>query len=42
MPSAKGLTHLLVNSPYDKPKHLWHYHRETQKFSLEDGHRPAG
>ena len=40
MPS--GLTHLIVNSPYDQPKHHWHYHRETQTFSLRDGRRPAG
>lgn len=38
----KGLTHLIVNSPYDEPRHHWHYHRETQTFSLEDGRRPAG
>ena len=40
--STKGITHLIVNSPYDEPKHHWHYHRETQKFSLKDGRRPAG
>ena len=42
MPSGKGITHLIVNSPYDEPKHHWYYHRETQKFSLNDGRRPAG
>jgi type III restriction enzyme len=40
--SAKGITHLIVNSPYDEPKHHWLYHRETQKFTLEAGRRPAG
>jgi type III restriction enzyme len=40
--STKGITHLIVNSPYDEPKHHWRYHRETQKFSLEAGRRPAG
>ena len=39
---ASGLTHLIVNSPYDEPKTHWHYHRETQKFSLKAGRRPAG
>ncbi len=27
-----GITHLIVNSPYDEPKHHWHYRRVTQKF----------
>lgn len=40
--ATKGITHLIVNSPYDEPKHHWHYYRETQKFSLEAGRRPAG
>ena len=39
---ATGLTHLIVNSPYEEPKHHWLYHRETQKFSLKPGRRPAG
>jgi hypothetical protein len=37
-----GITHLIINSPYDEPKQHWHYHRETQKFSLKEGRRPAG
>jgi type III restriction enzyme len=40
--ASKGITHLIVNSPYDEPKHHWHYQRETQTFSLKDGRRPAG
>ncbi|MBI3853027.1 MAG: hypothetical protein HY298_22480 [Verrucomicrobia bacterium] len=40
--ATKGITHLIVNSPYDEPKHHWQYHRETQKFSLKAGRRPAG
>lgn len=40
--SVKGITHLIVNSPYDEPKHHWHYHRETQQFSLKEGRRSAG
>ncbi|MGO8696996.1 MAG: BPTD_3080 family restriction endonuclease [Limisphaerales bacterium] len=39
---VSGITHLIVNSPFDEPKHHWHYHRETQKFSLNNGRRPAG
>ena len=39
---ASGITHLIVNSPYDEPKHHWLYRRETQSFSLEDGRRSAG
>ena len=39
---ASGITHLIVNSPYDEPKAHWHYHRETQRFSLETERRPAG
>lgn len=42
MKTASGLTHLIVNSPYDEPKHHWHYQRETQRFSLKAGRRPAG
>lgn len=38
----KGITHLIVNSPCDEPKHHWLYHREKQKFTLESGRRPAG
>jgi type III restriction enzyme len=39
---ASGITHLIINSPYDEPKQHWHYHRETQKFSLKEDRRPAG
>ncbi len=41
MPS-KGITHLIINSPYEEPNRHWSYRRETQTFSLEDGRRPAG
>jgi hypothetical protein len=37
-----GITHLIVNSPYEEPEHHWHYHRETPTFSLQDGRRAAG
>ncbi len=40
--SASGITHLIINSPFAEPKRHWHYQRETQKFSLKEGRRPAG
>ena len=42
MMERRTIDRLIVNSPYDEPKHHWHYHRDTQKFSLKDGRRPAG
>jgi type III restriction enzyme len=39
---ASGITHLIVNAPYEEPKRHWLYRRETRTFSLEDGRRPAG
>ena len=39
---ASGITHLIVNSPYAEPKAHWHYHRETQRFSLKPERRQAG
>ena len=40
--STKGITHLIVNSPYDEPKRYWQYQRQAQSFSLKPGRRPAG
>jgi type III restriction enzyme len=40
--AASGITHLIINSPFEEPKRHWHYQRETQKFLLKDGRRPAG
>jgi type III restriction enzyme len=37
-----AITHLIVNSPYDEPKHHGHFHRETRNFSLNAVRRPAG
>ena len=37
-----GITHLIINSPYEEPAQHWQYHRETRTFSLEPGRRPAG
>jgi len=39
---ASGITHLIVNSPYEEPRRHWLYRREKQKFTLEEGRRPAG
>jgi len=33
---------LIINSPYEEPKHYWSYDRETRSFSLKEGRRPAG
>ena len=36
------IKHLIINSPYEEPKHHWLYQREKRKFSLENNRRPAG
>ena len=33
---------LIINSPYEEPKHYWGYDRETRLFDFKDGRRPAG
>ncbi|KAF5433269.1 type III restriction enzyme, partial [Candidatus Methanophagaceae archaeon] len=33
---------LIINSPYEEPKHYWSYNRETLSFALKTGRRPAG
>ena len=33
---------LIINSPYEEPKHYWKYDRETRSFTLKVGRRPAG
>lgn len=33
---------LIINSPYEEPKHYWSYDRDTRTFTLKDGRRPAG
>lgn len=37
--SATGITHLIINSPYDEPKKFWRYKPETKRFILEEGAR---
>ena len=36
------IDHLIINSPYEEPKHYWSYDRETRTFDQKDGRRPAG
>ncbi|MDA8079928.1 MAG: DEAD/DEAH box helicase family protein [Nitrospiraceae bacterium] len=33
---------LIINSPFEEPKHYWSYERESRTFSLLEGRRPAG
>jgi type III restriction enzyme len=33
---------LIINFPYEEPRHYWSYDRDTRSFSLKDGRRPAG
>jgi type III restriction enzyme len=40
---AEGITHLIINSPYEEPVKFWRYKPETKRFILEEGsRRPAG
>ena len=40
---AEGITHLIINSPYDEPMKFWQYDRQTRSFKLQEGkRRPAG
>ena len=36
------IDHLIINSPYEEPKHYWSYDRESRTFDLSEGRRPAG
>ncbi|WP_407400396.1 BPTD_3080 family restriction endonuclease [Anaerovibrio sp.] len=38
----KVIDKLIINSPYEEPKHHWRYDIETQMFEQEPGRRPAG
>lgn len=33
---------LIINSPYEEPSQHWFYERESRKFHIEEGRRPAG
>ncbi len=36
------IDHLIINSPYEEPKHYWSYDRESRTFDQKTGRRPAG
>lgn len=38
----KTINHLIISSPYEKPKQHLKYLREIRKFELVEGRRPAG
>jgi len=40
--SQGTIDRLIINSPYEEPKHYWSYQREARTFRLEDGRRAAG
>ena len=35
------IDHLIINSPYEEPKHHWSYDRESRTFDLSQGGRPV-
>ncbi len=41
MPRAT-IDRLIINSPYEEPKHYWRYDPATKLFDLAEGRRPAG
>jgi type III restriction enzyme len=38
----KQMDKLIINSPYEKSRHFWEDIRDTRKFILQEGRRPAG
>ena len=40
--SKKGISHLIINSPYKEPTEHWLYIREKQDFEKKKGRRKAG
>lgn len=38
----QSIDQLIINSPYEEPRHYWSYDRETRSFTLKEGRRPAG
>ena len=37
-----GIDKLIINSPYVEPEKYWRYDRESRRFQLAEGRRPAG
>ncbi|MBW2615295.1 MAG: DEAD/DEAH box helicase family protein [Deltaproteobacteria bacterium] len=40
--TSNKIDQLIINPPYEEPKHYWGYDRETRLFDFKDGRRPAG
>lgn len=38
----KTIDKLIINSPFEEPKHYWRYDPKTRTFDLNEGRRPAG
>jgi len=38
----KTIDKLIINSPFEEPKHYWRYDPKTRTFELKEGRRPAG
>jgi len=38
----KQIDRLIINSPYEEPKHYWGYNHETWSFSLKESRRSGG
>jgi type III restriction enzyme len=39
---AGNIDKLIINSPFEEPKHYWSFERDTRTFDKKDGRRPAG
>jgi type III restriction enzyme len=37
-----AIDQLIINSPYEEPKHYWRYDKDSRTFDLREGRRPAG
>jgi len=42
MTGKTTIDRLIINSPFEEPKHYWRYNREKRLFELVEGRRPAG
>lgn len=38
----QGITHLIINSPYEEPTQHWEYNHQRMAFDLAAGRRPSG
>ena len=37
--AGEGITHLIINSPYNEPMKFWQYDRQSRSFKLQEGKR---